>query len=91
MNHPIAFLLLLLCFLVLVIWLLPKIYRALKLMVTKLGQWLGLLEKPDPSLSNSKEHYLERLARLKQLLDQGALTEDEFHREKRLLLDPESD
>lgn len=88
LNHPVAFLVFLLCFVLLVIWLLPKIYRALKLMITKIGQWLGILAQPETPDRSGQEHYLDKLARLKQLLDQGALTEEEFRREKKLLLKP---
>lgn len=82
LNHPLLFLLFLLCFLALVIWLMPKIYRALKRMFTKLGQWLGLLEKTDSQGGNRPE----QIGQLKQLRDQGALTEEEFQREKQRLL-----
>jgi len=87
LNHPIAFLLLLLVFICLAIWLLPKIFRAIQLMVRKLGQWLGLVSK-DEATDDSlpQQHYLDRLSQLKQLLDQGALTVEEFEAEKALLL-----
>jgi hypothetical protein len=89
LNHPLLFLGLLLVFIVLVIWLLPKIIRAIKLMARKIGQWLGLVAKDDPAaLDNGlpRQHYLDRVAQLKQLLDQGALTAEEFETEKALLL-----
>jgi len=86
LNHPLLFLLLLLVFIVLAIWLLPKIWRALKLMARKIGQWLGLVEKDAASATLTRQHYLERLGQLKQLLDQGALTQEEFEAEKALLL-----
>ena len=87
LNHPILFLVFLLVFIVLVIWLLPKIFRAIKLMVRKIGQWLGLVEKDQGGADNrSQQHYLDRLQQLKQLLDQGALTQKEFEAEKALLL-----
>lgn len=86
LNHPSLFLIFLMVFIVLVIWLLPKIFRAIKLMVNKIGQWLGLIEKDDSLGAGSEHNYLDRLAKLKQLLDQGALTDDEFQREKSLLL-----
>lgn len=87
LNHPILFLIFLALFMVLVIWLLPKIYRAVKLMVRKIGQWLGLVEKDSAEAANTpRHHYLDRLNQLKQLLDQGALTQEEFETEKALLL-----
>lgn len=87
LNHPIVFLVLLLVFIGLTIWLLPKIFRAIQLMVRKLGQWLGLVEKDEPTRDRlPQQHYLDRLSQLKQLLDQGALTVEEFEAEKSLLL-----
>ncbi|RLT99953.1 MAG: DUF4126 family protein, partial [Ketobacter sp.] len=87
LNHPILFLVFLLVFIALVIWLLPKIFRALKLMFRKIGQWLGLVEKDESgAVGEPQQHYLSRLAQLKQLLDQGALTQEEFETEKALLL-----
>ena len=87
LNHPVLFLVFLLIFIALVIWLLPKIFRALKLMFRKIGQWLGLVEKDEPgTVGEPQQHYLSRLAQLKQLLDQGALTQEEFETEKALLL-----
>lgn len=41
LNHPLTFLSLLLVFLLLVIWLLPKIWRALKAVVRKVRSWFG--------------------------------------------------
>ena len=84
LNHPIAFLVFLVLFIVLVIWLLPKIFRAIKLMAKKIGQWLGIVDKDEP---DAQQNYLDHLAKLKHLLDQGALTEEEFQREKALLLE----
>lgn len=87
LYHPVAFLILLLLFILLAIWLLPKIFRAVKLMARKIGQWLGLVEKDVPgSEGTPQQHYLDRLSQLKQLLDQGALTQEEFETEKTLLL-----
>jgi len=87
LNHPILFLIFLVVFLTLVVWLLPKIFRAIKLMVRKIGQWLGLVEK-DPANPKQPvgEHHLDRVAQLKQLLDQGALTQEEFEAQKVALL-----
>jgi len=41
LNHPWIFIGLLILFLALAIWLLPKIWRALKRLFNKLGQWFG--------------------------------------------------
>ena len=89
LNHPILFLVFLLVFIALVIWLLPKIFRALKLMFRKIGQWLGLVKPEEPvtaSVPAEPHHHLDRLSQLKQLLDQGALTQEEFDSQKTVLL-----
>lgn len=41
LNHPLLFLLLLILFIAVTIWLLPKIYRLLKVIVKKIASWLG--------------------------------------------------
>jgi hypothetical protein len=41
LAHPVAFLVLLVAFVLLIIWLLPKIIRALVVIVNKLRNWLG--------------------------------------------------
>jgi hypothetical protein len=46
LNHPIVFLGLLVVFLCLVVWLMPRIWRLLKTIISKIGQFLGLVEKP---------------------------------------------
>jgi hypothetical protein len=46
LNHPLVFLLLMVVFIALVIWLLPKIWRTLKMILRKLGIWLGLVKEP---------------------------------------------
>lgn len=47
-NHPWLFVGLMVAFLLLVIWLLPKLWRLLKAIFTKLGEWLGIVDKPEP-------------------------------------------
>ncbi len=47
-NHPWLFVGLMVAFLLLVIWLLPKLWRLLKVIFTKLGEWLGIVDKPEP-------------------------------------------
>ncbi|MCG8312271.1 MAG: DUF4126 domain-containing protein, partial [Pseudomonadales bacterium] len=45
LNYPIAFLALLALFIIFAIWILPKIWRAVKLIARKIGEFLGLVEK----------------------------------------------
>ncbi len=47
-NHPWVFLGLMLVFIVLVIWLLPKLWRLVRAVFRRIGTWLGLVKKqPD--------------------------------------------
>ncbi len=45
-NHPILFLCLMVLFIALVIWLLPKLWRLIKKIFRKIAEWLGMVEKP---------------------------------------------
>jgi hypothetical protein len=47
-NHPLLFVGLMIAFLLLVIWLLPKLWRLLKAIFTRLGEWLGVVDSPEP-------------------------------------------
>lgn len=49
LNHPVLFIIALVAFIALLIWLLPKLWRAIKLVFNKIGQWLGISE-PNPEL-----------------------------------------
>ncbi len=87
LNHPTLFLVLLLVFIGLAIWLLPKIFRAIRLMALRLAQWLGLAQKHRENTAGAEDP-LARLGQLKTLLDQGALTQAEFEEQKARLLQP---
>jgi hypothetical protein len=45
-NHPVLFLCLMVLFIALVIWLLPKLWRLIKKIFRKIAEWLGMVEKP---------------------------------------------
>ncbi|OUS06400.1 hypothetical protein A9Q90_05750 [Gammaproteobacteria bacterium 54_18_T64] len=45
LNHPWAFLALMLVFIVLVIWLLPKLWRVVRAVFRRIATWLGLVKK----------------------------------------------
>ena len=68
LEHPMVFLAALLVFLVLVCWLLPKLWRGVKLVFRKVGSWLGLIR--------SENRY--RLEALNKLMDAGILTTSEY-------------
>ncbi len=95
LNHPLIFIVLVVLFLALAIWLLPKIWRAVRFIFRKLGQLLGIVDKSEPadpgvmpagvsSLSATGDPappggVTDELVRLKSLLDQGAITEAEYN------------
>lgn len=88
LNHPLIFIGLLILFVVLAIWLLPKFYRLIKSIFHKLGSWLGLVEQAAATGELTAEQAggindLERLAKLHQ---EGALTEEEYASAKKKLL-----
>ncbi|MCB1670151.1 MAG: DUF4126 family protein [Gammaproteobacteria bacterium] len=93
LNHPVLFLILLAVFIVLVIWLLPKIWRLLKAIFRKLGSWLGLVNRqaaPGPALTPETSaldgELTGQLTRLSKLHRDGTLTDSEFELAKRQLL-----
>ena len=91
LHHPVVFLVLLFVFIILTIWLLPRIWGALKGIFRFIGKLFGVSsEQPasatGPALNLDGGDPLERLERLKELLDAGVLTEEEFAEQKRKLL-----
>ncbi len=51
-NHPWLFVALMIIFIILVIWLLPKIWRLLRAVFRRIGRWLGLVKNPPDSNPN---------------------------------------
>ncbi len=92
-RHPWLFLGLLLVFILFTIWLLPKIWGAIKGVFGWIGRLLGgqrtpLAQAPSNSSSSGqdKSGLFDQLERLKQLFDSGALTEEEVTRQTPELL-----
>jgi hypothetical protein len=69
LTHPVVFLLVFCVFLVLLCWLLPKIWRSARLVFRKLGTWRGLI--PD--------HEHRHLRDLRRLADAGVISQGEMH------------
>ena len=93
LHHPWLFLGLLLVYILLMIWLLPKIWGAIKGVFGWIGRLLGVQRTPlaeakssSPPSGQDKSGLFDQLERLKQLLDTGVLTEEEFTRQKQELL-----
>ncbi|HCS29256.1 MAG TPA: hypothetical protein DIW43_17495 [Spongiibacteraceae bacterium] len=79
LNHPVLFLVLLVLFILLLIWMLPKLWRGAMIVLRKLGQWLGGVDKslPPEDLSATTDT-VGQLQKLQQLKQSGALTQEEF-------------
>ncbi len=92
LQNPGYFLIFLALFILLMIWLLPKIWSAVKGIFRFIGRLFGASQaEPEPEektsiIESQPENVLERIEKLKSLLDSGALTEEEFTEEKRKLL-----
>lgn len=94
LKHPEIFLLLFVVFLGVAIWLLPKLWCFIKIMLSKIGKFLGLVRiQPvtiDASTHVAKEikdhHQITALERLQQLRDKGVLTHQEFEQQKSKIL-----
>lgn len=54
LNHPVLFLIALVLFIILMIWLLPRLWRLIKALFRRVGSWLGLCEPPPPPESEHK-------------------------------------
>ncbi len=116
LAHPWIFVGLMVVFLALAIWLLPKIWWAVKFMFRKIGEMLGLVDKssaPDLSLGkayvsspgpvsrgvdfkvipaletdgSAADSPVDEIARLKKLLDEGAVSTEEFELLKKRVLE----
>lgn len=87
LNHPLVFLCAFLLFLLLLIWLLPKLWRGIARLFRKLGQWLGLSEAAEREIAgDGGEDIAESLKQLEGMYRAGSLSEHEFSQAKRRLL-----
>jgi len=95
LNHPLVFIGLLILFLVFVVWLLPKVWRLLKIIAAKIGRFFGMKSQDTEQVTQviaSENSDLSRLEQLQTLRQSGALTEEEFVVEKqRILQSPEKE
>ena len=82
LNHPVLFLVLFVAFMLLLIWLLPKLWRTIKMLFRKIRGWFS----GDGPATEDNEDDLDKLARLKQLLEEGTINRDEFEQEKQRIL-----
>lgn len=91
LTNPVVFLVLLLLFIALAIWMLPKIWRGAKFILAKLGRFLGIkqdqaADESMPSVTATGEAALSELERLNALKNSGAITAQEYEALKTRLL-----
>jgi len=85
LNYPIIFLALFIAFIILSIWLIPKLWYLIKVAFLKIGQFLGIVKKEPatadsniaPGTETKNETIIPELARLEQQSKSGAQTEEE--------------
>lgn len=89
LKYPEIFLILLVIFLSVAIWLLPKLWRFIKIMLSKIGKFLGLVGVPatangatNVATEMQESNQIAALERLQQLRDKGTLTQQEFEQQK---------
>lgn len=92
LNHPLIFIIALVLFIIIMIWLLPKLWRGIKKVFGFIGKVLGFSKEEyapgtaTGSENKTDEDYLDQLEKLKNLLENGALTQDEYDTQKAKLL-----
>lgn len=88
LNHPVAFLVLLVLFILMAIWLLPKLWRGIKKIIMTIAGWFGKGSKENTHQSTVQKDMsrLEEVEKLKALFDEGALSQEEYEFEKKRLL-----
>lgn len=55
LNHPVIFLILLALFIVMMIWLLPKLWRVIKRVARRVGSWMKLCDPPTSSTTETPD------------------------------------
>ncbi|QQD18135.1 DUF4126 family protein [Spongiibacter nanhainus] len=83
LNHPLIFLAIFTVFILLVIWLLPKLWRGVSRIFRKLGSWLGLVEVEQQEIcplpeQSPGEKLVDELQRLSELHASGRLSDEEY-------------
>ena len=79
LNHPVIFMVLFFIFICVTIWLLPKIWRALRIMASKIRKFFDVKDTTPPS---DLENHLSALERLQELRNRNTLSEEEFAEQK---------
>ncbi|MEK6736916.1 MAG: DUF4126 family protein [Pseudomonadota bacterium] len=92
LNYPIIFLILLFIFICSSIWVLPRLWRLIKIILTRIGKFFGLIKAESADIVTSTiadiktRDSLAMLEQLQKLRDMGVLTEQEFQTQKNKIL-----
>lgn len=94
LKHPEVFLVLFVIFLGAAIWILPKLWYFIKIILSKIGIFLGLIkaqpvavnEPVDLVVETQENNQVVALERLQQLREKGALTQQEFEQQRNKIL-----
>jgi hypothetical protein len=99
LHHPYIFLVLLVLMVFFMIWFLPKLWRGIKLVFTRIKGWFGgntaappslpvappgAAHGPSPPKAESIEHHLESL---NNLMKKGLISEEEYQKKRQELLE----
>lgn len=92
LKHPEIFLILFVVFVGIVVWSLPKLWRLIRVLISKIAKFSGFTNEQAvasndpksiaPSMESQSHKQIMALERLQQLRDSGALTEQEFEQQK---------
>ncbi len=100
LKHPELFLVLFVIFLGIAIWLLPKLWRFVKIVFFKIGKILGFKQDTSNTVDaagyhlipdSAQDKQITALERLQRLRDQGMLTDEEFMEQKKQILKARSE
>ena len=61
LHHPTLFIIGLIVFIVLMVWLLPRLWRLIKRLLQRIGSWLGLCEPPPPFIAKASTENMAEL------------------------------
>lgn len=90
LKYPEVFLILLVIFLGMAVWLLPKLWRFITIMLSKIGRFLGLVQVPavadGGAIAPQESDQITALEQLQKLRDKGLLTQQEFEQQKSKIL-----
>lgn len=95
LNHPMIFIVLFIAFICVSIWLLPRLWYLIKIVLNKIGQFLGIVKK-ESSISGvvntqgsetSAERNFAGSAKWQQLQNKNVRTEEDVHKPKKQIPD----